>query len=136
MFGSSSKDKKPTSSTTGFPGVNDKDGVGQTTVIAKGTTIEGKFLCLENVRLDGLINGEVRVEKRLVIGDTGEVVGNIFANDASIKGRIKGDLNVKEALHLLETARIEGNITAKTMIVEEGAKYNGNCKIGESGVKN
>jgi cytoskeletal protein CcmA (bactofilin family) len=31
----------------------------------------------------------------------------------------------------MDTAIIEGNITAKTMIVEEGARYNGACKIGE-----
>ncbi|MDX1913022.1 MAG: polymer-forming cytoskeletal protein, partial [Saprospiraceae bacterium] len=50
----------------------------------------------------------------------------------SIKGKIKGDVFVKEALHLMESAVIEGNITAKTMVVDEGARYNGSCRIGES----
>ena len=109
----------------------DKEGT-QTTVIAKGTVIEGKFACSDNVRLDGAIHGEVKVDKRLVLGDGSYVQGNIHARDAAIKGRIKGDVHVKEALHLLDTAVIEGNITAKTMIVEEGARYNGSCKIGES----
>jgi cytoskeletal protein CcmA (bactofilin family) len=110
--------------------MNDKDA--QTTVIAKGTVIEGKFICSENVRLDGSVNGEVKVDKRLVMGDGSTVNGNIFARDAAIKGRIKGDVNVKEALHLMDTAVIEGNISARTMIVDEGAKYNGSCKIGET----
>lgn len=130
MF-SSSKDKKPAApASTALPGMNDKDA--QTTVIAKGTVIEGKFICSENVRLDGSVNGEVKVDKRLVMGDGSTVNGNIFARDAAIKGRIKGDVNVKEALHLMDTAVIEGNITARTMVVDEGAKYNGSCKIGES----
>lgn len=130
MF-SSTKDKKPTTpSSTSLPGMNDKDA--QTTVIAKGTVIEGKFICSENVRLDGSVNGEVKVDKRLVMGDGSTVNGNIFARDAAIKGRIKGDVNVKEALHLMDTAVIEGNISARTMIVDEGAKYNGSCKIGET----
>jgi len=127
MF-SSSKDKKPAPA-MGLPNANDKEGT-MMTVIAKGTTIEGKFICSENVRLDGTINGDLKVEKRLVMGDTSEVNGNIHARDAAIKGRIKGDVNVKEALHLMDTAIIEGNIVAKTMIVEEGARYNGSCKIG------
>ncbi len=109
---------------------NDKEGVA-TTVIAKGTTIEGKFHCGENVRLDGAIHGEVKVDKRFVMGEGSYVQGNIHARDAAIKGKIKGDVHVKEALHLMETAVIEGNITAKTMIVEEGARYNGSCRIGE-----
>ncbi len=84
------------------------------------------------MRLDGAIHGEVQVEKRLVLGDGSFVKGNIQAGNAAIKGRVKGDLVIKEALHLLETAAIDGNITAKTIIVEEGARYNGSCKIGET----
>ena len=129
MF-SKSTDKKPNSAAPGLSNINDKDA--QTTVIAKGTVIEGKFICSENVRLDGTVNGEVRVEKRIVMGDGSSVQGNIFARDAAIKGRIKGDLNVKEALHLMDSAIIEGNISARTMIVDEGARYNGSCKIGET----
>ncbi len=132
MF-SSSKDKKPASPVSSLPNAGDKDA--QTTVIAKGTLIEGKFMCTENVRLDGSVNGEVRVDKRLVMGDGSSVTGNIFARDASIKGRIKGDVNVKEALHLMDSAIIEGNISARTMIVDEGARYNGSCKIGETSGK-
>ena len=130
MFSSATKDKKPAPAML-TPNGTDKEG-GQTTVIAKGTTIEGKFACAENVRLDGAIHGEVKVDKRFVMGDGSYVQGNIHARDAAIKGRIKGDVNVKEALHLMESAVIEGNISARTMIVEEGARYNGSCKIGES----
>lgn len=129
MFGSSSKDSKSGTSASTVP--QEKDGVA-TTVIAKGTTIEGKFACGENVRLDGVIHGEVKVDKRFVMGDGSYVQGNIVARDASIKGKIKGDIHVKEALHLLDTAVIEGNIMAKTMIVDEGARYNGSCRIGEA----
>jgi len=32
----------------------------------------------------------------------------------------------------LNVPRIEGNITAKTMVVEEGARYNGSCQIGQA----
>lgn len=127
MFGSSSKEKNNTANLTPAGG----DGA-VTTVIAKGTVIEGKFSCAENVRLDGNIHGEVKVDKRLVMGDTSYVQGNIQARDAAIKGKIKGDIVVKEALHLMDTAMIEGNITAKTIVVEEGARYNGSCQIGQA----
>lgn len=130
MFGSNTKEKKPGSPAASTLNGTDKEG-SATTVIAKGTVIEGKFACNENVRLDGAIHGEVKVDKRFVMGDTSYVQGNIHARDAAIRGKIKGDLYIKEALHLMESAVIEGNISAKTMIVEEGARYNGACKIGE-----
>lgn len=127
MFGSSTKEAK--SSNSPVTALNEKDSAA-TTVIAKGTTIEGKFACGENVRLDGAIHGEVKVDKRFVMGDGSYVQGNIVALNAAIKGKIKGDIHVKEALHLMDSAIIEGNITAKTMVVDEGARYNGSCKIG------
>ena len=127
MFGSNTKEK--TTSVNTLTGT-DKEG-SATTVIAKGTVIEGKFACNENVRLDGSIHGEVKVDKRFVMGDSSYVQGNIHARDAAMKGRITGDLYIKEALHLMDSAVIEGNIHAKTMVVEEGARYNGACKIGD-----
>jgi cytoskeletal protein CcmA (bactofilin family) len=129
MFGTNTKDKKATVNPASANG-NDS---AATTVIAHGTVIEGKFICSENVRLDGSIHGEVEVEKRFVMGDNSFVMGNVNTRDAAIKGRIKGDVLVKEMLHLMDTAIIEGNITAKTMTVEEGARYNGACRIGGNG---
>jgi cytoskeletal protein CcmA (bactofilin family) len=35
----------------------------------------------------------------------------------------------------MDSAIIEGNISARTMIVDEGARYNGSCKIGETSGK-
>lgn len=129
MF-STTKEKKPAGADALPSGGNDKES-GQTTVIAKGTLLEGKFHSTENVRLDGSVHGEVKVDKRLVMGEGSYVQGNIRARDAAIKGKIKGDVHMKEGLHLMATAVIEGNIQARTMIVEEGARYNGACKIGE-----
>jgi cytoskeletal protein CcmA (bactofilin family) len=127
MFGSSNK----TASTNTAATAMKIDGGGdQTCIISKGTVIEGKFTCAENVRLDGTIIGTVHVEKRLVMGDTGVVDGNIFALNCAIKGKINGDITVKEQLHLLDTAKIEGNIAASSMIVDEGARHNGRSSIG------
>ncbi len=131
MFSSTTKEKKPAGAAFSPGNGADKEG-GQTTVIAKGTLIEGKFACAENVRLDGAVHGEVSVDKRLVLGEGSYVQGNIHARDAAVRGKVKGDVFISEVLHLMETAEIEGNISARSMIVEEGARYNGSCKIGGS----
>ena len=100
-------------------------------IISQGTIIEGKFKTTQDVRLDGTIIGEVKSDKRLVMGKTGKIEGTVHCNESSIKGRIDGELNVKGLLHLLNTAFIKGRIKAKKMVVDEGAAYNGECLIGE-----
>ena len=124
MLGSKTKPKKSESSTFTTAA---KDG---NCIISPGTRIEGKFNSSENIRMDGTVIGELKCEKKLVMGKGSRVEGKIFSNEAVIMGDIEGDLTVDGVLHLHNTAKIRGNIIAKKMIVDEGAIYNGECKIG------
>lgn len=101
-----------------------------TCVVSKGTHIDGYFNCTENIRLDGSVKGELYCEKRLVMGSTGMVEGRINTQDADISGTIEGDLVVANTLTLRATAQVRGTLSAKYLNVEEGAVYNGDCKIG------
>ncbi len=98
-------------------------------VVSSGTKIEGGFASTENIRLDGALVGELRCDRRLVIGEAGLIEGKVTAAEAVIMGRIVGDVAVAGALHLMGTARIEGDISAGSLIVDEGARYNGRCQI-------
>ena len=102
-----------------------------TCTVAKGTKIQGNFHSAENIRLDGAIVGEVRCDKKLVMGEGSRLEGKIFANDAVVMGRVEGDLTIQGVLHLTASARIKGNINTRHLIVDEGAKYEGQCKAGE-----
>lgn len=107
---------------------------GTNCIVAKGTKIEGNFKSSENVRLDGIIVGELRCDKKVVMGENGRVEGKLIAGDAFIKGTVDGEVAITGTLHLQATAVINGDIAAKAITVEEGAQYNGNCKIGSSAV--
>jgi len=126
MLGSKSKSKPSVSAAPGAQGTS------ATCKIAQDTYFEGKFSSKEDVRLDGEIKGEVICVKRLVMGETGKIDGKITTEDAVIMGRIDGDLIVKNTLHLTSTAFINGNISAKSMKVDEGARYSGECKVGST----
>ncbi|MCP3927545.1 MAG: polymer-forming cytoskeletal protein [Bacteroidetes bacterium] len=105
---------------------------GATTVVDKGTKLEGNFKSKDNVRMDGEIVGEVVCEKRLVMGKTGKISGKVKVQEAIIEGYIEGEITVKSTLHLKSTANIKGTILSKYLVVDEGAVYNGECKVGEN----
>lgn len=117
--------KKSAPATTAMSGMDST-----TCVLSSGTVFEGKFESKEPVRIDGKVVGEVKCNQKLVMGESGVIEGTLFADDAVIMGRIKGDLTIKGALKLMSTARIDGSIIAQTLMVEEGASYNGTCKVG------
>ncbi len=123
-------DKKATPSSTNATAALSAPESGLTCVIAKGTVIEGKITTSENIRIDGVIKGEVHCQKKLVMDAEGLIEGNIYAGESTIKGKVQGTVNVTNTLHLLESSFIKGDIKAKKLHVEEGAKYDGKCLIG------
>jgi len=128
------KSKTKSDATPSIPTTN-LTATGATCMIAKGTLIEGKFMSNEDAQINGTIKGEVHCKKRLLMGPTGWIEGTIHTHSAIIKGHIKGTVIVQGVLHLHSTAKVDGTILAGALQVEEGAQYNGECKIGERFVK-
>ena len=64
-----------------------------------------------------------------VVAKGTKIEGKLFAQDAVVMGTVRGDINVTETLHLQATAKIQGNIITKYLMVDEGAIFNGDCKV-------
>jgi cytoskeletal protein CcmA (bactofilin family) len=103
------------------------------TVISKGVKIEGKLSCSGNIRLDGEVQGDISSEGVVIIGENGKVNGQIIADSITIGGRVAGTLRAKDKVVLEAKANLKGDIITKLMMVEAGAIFNGNTKMGDSG---
>ena len=97
--------------------------------LAKGSKITGKIKATQ-CRLDGQVDGGVDCTDDFEVGDTGVLNADaVSGNQMSIAGEINGGLHCGGRLHLLPTARVSGDIRARSVIVEEGAIYNGTCSM-------
>jgi cytoskeletal protein CcmA (bactofilin family) len=74
-----------------------------------------------DMRIDGKIKGNVTTSGRLVIGQTGEVLGDIKCAFGNIDGMANGNVFVQEILKITKTANINGTLRSLKLIVEEGA---------------
>lgn len=95
-------------------------------VIVQGTIIEGEFYSKSDTRLDGIINGNVVCDARLIMGNASEINGTIKSKDVLIAGKFEGEMTVKESLSLKSTANVNGQISSNKIEVEAGAILNGN----------
>ncbi len=102
---------------------------GKSSVIAKGTRIKGKFTSTENIRVDGIIEGDVDCQQRLIIGKEGKVDGTINAQELKVQGEIVGDVLTQGKISISSTTVLKGNIKAQGLEVEEGAIIDGNITI-------
>ncbi len=101
----------------------------QTNMLKKGTTITGDFTSESDARIDGVINGNMKVKGKIIIGTTGEVNGDISCSVCEISGKVKGKLKIDSSLTLKSSADYSGEMSAKKLIIEPGAVFNGSCKM-------
>lgn len=99
------------------------------TLIGKNTVIEGSLNAEGTVRIEGKLKGDVNISGNLIVGDVGSVIGNVKADSVLLSGVIEGNITVENHLHLTSSSKLTGDIEAKNIIIDEGAVFNGNCKM-------
>lgn len=100
-------------------------------IIGPGMKITGDCETDGAVRIEGIVQGNIRAGKAVVVGKEGLVEGDISTQDAVISGRVKGSMRAESRLEVQVSSRVEGEISAGRMQVEEGAVLNGTVKIGK-----
>ncbi len=98
-------------------------------MITDGTLIKGDIKAEGDFRLDGTLQGNIELNGKLVVGDTGVVNGNVLCMNANIIGSVNGNLSVKELLSLHSTARVRGDILINKLSIEPGAVFSGKCRM-------
>jgi cytoskeletal protein CcmA (bactofilin family) len=98
--------------------------VGGSTVVSGDAEFKGML------RIDGRFTGRVRSEKgSLIVSAGGVVEANIEVASAKINGTVNGDINATGRVELGRSARVHGNIQTPALIIEEGAIFEGNCRM-------
>jgi cytoskeletal protein CcmA (bactofilin family) len=105
----------------------------ETTIIGRGVKIDGKLNCNGNIRVEGEIKGDISSRSSVVVGERGNVNGQINADTITIGGKVSGTVNANKKLVLDTKGNLKGDIVTKILVVEEGAKFEGNSKMGDSG---
>lgn len=105
---------------------------GQVNIIGHGTLIEGGLTAQGDIRIAGKVIGNVKVNGKTVVTPEGEVEGEIRATQADIAGRVHGEIHTQERLILKESAKVEGSLFTKKLVIEDGARFTGNCDMSDT----
>ncbi len=123
--------KKPRASRINedVPVLGGSETVNVNSFLDKGTEFEGKLAFEGAVRINGRFSGEIFSEGTLYVGDGGSVNAEIQVSTAIISGEVTGDVGASTKVELQRSARLRGNIRTKTLKIEEGAIFEGNCQM-------
>ncbi|MFQ6092866.1 MAG: polymer-forming cytoskeletal protein [bacterium] len=110
----------------------EKDNSGRlNTIIGSGSVFEGTVQIESGIRVDGTIKGKLISSDTLVVGPTGVVEADVQVKKATVGGRIVGSLMASEQTVLESKAVLLGDLKTSSLVVHEGAVFNGNCSMGE-----
>lgn len=98
---------------------------GEVTIVGQGAKLEGNVVSAGSLRIDGQVKGQVNADGDVMLSPQSQVEADIHAQNVSVAGRFKGSIVVKGRAELTRGGRVDGNITSKTLVVEEGAVFQG-----------
>ena len=99
-------------------------------LIGNGTTISGDINSNGDLRIDGTLKGNISISGKLVVGQSGNIEGNIICQNADVSGEIQGKVNVSELLTLKASAKLLGDIVTGKISIEPSATFTGTCNMG------
>jgi cytoskeletal protein CcmA (bactofilin family) len=98
--------------------------------VGGGTDVTGEANFKAMMRVDGHFSGRITSSSgTLIVGANGTVDANIEVAVAVIHGNINGDIIATQRLELGRAAKVNGNIQTPSLVIEQGAIFEGSCKM-------
>lgn len=105
------------------------------TIIGPSIKVTGNFNGQGNIVVEGILEGSLKTNGDLFIGDKAKITATMEAREARIGGEVNGNIKIKKYLEIVSTARILGDIECGTISIEQGAVVNGKCIMSGGGEK-
>lgn len=102
------------------------------TVIGLNVSLKGNLYNKGSIQINGTVEGEIKSDENLTIGETAVVKGPIFAKTIDISGEISGTVEASEQLEITPTGKVYGDIKAKSLIIKQGAIFVGSSAMTET----
>ncbi len=81
-------------------------------------------------RVDGLVEGKMECTQDVELGEHGKLNADVIAGKrVSIAGQVMGNILSGGLVRLTATSKVIGDIRANSLIIEEGALFNGSCTM-------
>ncbi len=98
------------------------DGPSTTSFFAPGFRMIGDIDSTNDVRVEGIIQGNITTSKKIIVGKSGQIIGNAKASQISIMGEIVGEVVATDIAVIGETGVVHGTVICNKIKIDEGAQ--------------
>jgi len=99
-------------------------------LLSQGVSIKGSVKFLNELLIDGEVEGTIVSTGTLTIGEHAHIRGEIRTKSVKVRGTVEGNIFVTECCELQANCTLRGDIEAPRLVVNENVTFLGNAKVG------
>ena len=99
-------------------------------LLSRGVSIKGSVKFLNELLIDGEVEGTIDSTGTLTIGEHARIRGEIRTKSVKVRGTVEGNIFVTERCELQAGCTLHGDIEAPRLMVDENATFVGSAKVG------
>jgi cytoskeletal protein CcmA (bactofilin family) len=98
-------------------------------MLDRGSHIQGELRFNDEFVIRGSLQGSVKSRGELMIGEGGQVEGEIEVRRIVVSGTAKGVLRATENVHIAASGKVQADLFTPSLTIEEGAFFEGRCTM-------
>ncbi len=99
------------------------------TFVGVDTKIEGTLITHSSVRIDGTVVGGVVADGTVVLSQSGQIQGNVMAENIVIAGVVDVNLTIKDKTNIEPTGEVYGDINTSRILIDEQSVFQSKCNM-------
>lgn len=99
------------------------------TIIGQGVKLQGNLTNQGAIQINGSVEGEIRSESMILVGQSAKVKGPLHAKIVEIMGEVEGTIFADDKIEIQPKGRLIGDATTHNLIIKQGATFVGRSEM-------
>ncbi len=117
VFSSNSSSKEDSPKTSGI------------SVLASGAKIVGTVISDGVIKIEGTVEGTVRSNGEVFVGQSGLIDGDVRAREVVVGGRVRGSISAEVRVEMQPGSAVSGDVATPKLAIREGGQINGKIRM-------
>ena len=100
-----------------------------------GSHLEGELRFEASFRVDGKLTGIVRSEGDLIVGESGEVEGELYVGQVFVSGTVRGTIHASRKIQIAPNGKVFAELDTPSLVIEDGATFEGRCAMARDAAR-
>ncbi len=94
-----------------------------------GSHVDGELRFETSFRVDGKFSGKVTSNGDLIVGEGGEVEGDVRAGQVFVSGTVRGSIRATKRVQISPRGKVFAELDTPSLVIEDGAFFEGRCSM-------